>query len=598
MSSPTDPVSSRPGMAWTYRRPRLHRALNLIALMTIVAMGALIAFMMLRPRDVLDQFGDSIPNLIAYSSGLFAGLVALAWFFFCSRFSRRVVWGVTLPILAAMVGGVASLRDVHFDGDMHLAFEWRWQPTQDERLEQFRSSAEKPSASTASVEPVTAEDMPGYRGANRDGVVNGPPLNENWTAAPPQVLWKHPIGGGYSQFAIVGDSAITLEQRRDAEAVVCYDTATGSERWLYESPGKFDEAMGGPGPRSTPTITGGRVYVLGALGHLACLELADGKPVWSRNLLEELTLSNSEWGMTSSPLVLDDRLIVNIGGYYGGGLIAVRLDDGKDVWRSEGIAAVKDGPPPPVAAALAKEGAAPAASDQDHGAANPDGGRNRAGYASPILATIDGVPQIVNFDGVGLWAHAPDDGRTLWFVHFENGPGVNVAQPIVFPDGRVFIAASYNVGSRMLQVKKSEAGWDVATVWENRAMRCKMGSAVLVGDHLYGLDEGILVCVDPATGKRLWKGSREVESTGRYGHGQLLVSNGLLLVLSERGDLFLVKPQPDKLVELGRLHVLDGEKTWNPPAMARGKLYVRNHHEMACLDMCSTTPVPDRVAEK
>jgi outer membrane protein assembly factor BamB len=346
--------------------------------------------------------------------------------------------------------------------------------------------------------------------------------------------------------------------------------------------------MGGPGPRATPTVAGDRIYALGAEGHLECVHLADGKSIWARELLKEHGLSNSEWGMSSAPLVLEDKVVVNIGGHYGGGLVALRLEDGSDVWKSDGITATKDRPPALVAAALREGGDLPPASDGDHAPpARADGRRNRAGYAAPVKVTIGGIEQILNFDGLGLWGHSLEDGRALWFHHFENQVGVNVAQPIVFPDNRIFLSASYGVGSRMLKVAQTDGQWHVDVLWgsaerPNRELKSKMSSPVLVDGYLYGLDEGFLTCLDPATGDRKWKKSRQAQ----YGHGQLLVTNGKILVFSERGALALIDPKPDGLVELGRFPVFDGVKNWNPPALVRGKAYVRNHHEMACVELC------------
>jgi outer membrane protein assembly factor BamB len=588
----TESQHQKGGLAWIHRHPRLHRNLN----RAVFGMFIVFAVGQIYMRFFSDQpWGPSIPNLVTESMIVLSVMVGLGWLIVCSRLDRRVVWGIAIPAVVAIVGLAASIRRIHFDGHMAMSFEWKWQRTNDEVLREWQSQAPKAQSFAAPVPAeISIDDMPGYRGANRDGVVVGPPVNEDWTAHPPRIVWKHPVGGGYSQFAVVGGALVTLEQRGDQEAVVCYDAETGNELWQRAWPARFDEAMGGPGPRSTPTIADGRVYALGAVGHLECLDLADGKSIWSHELLKELQLGNSMWAMTSSPLVVDDRLIVNIGGWYGGGLIALDRQTGDVVWKSEAISATKETPPQLVAAALQKLDELPPPVDGEHAAAANSSERNFAGYASPMLVTIDGVKQILNFDGMGLWGHALDDGRPLWFNYFSNGPGVNSAQPVLLPEGRILISASYDVGSRLLRVARNGDEWQVEALWggekkTNRQLRSKMSTPVFVDGYIYGLDEGILVCIDPADGKRLWKGSREVPSRGRYNHGQLLVTNGLIVLLSEQGDLVLIRPQPDKLVELGTLHVLDGEKTWNPPALVRGKLFVRNHHEMACVDVCSVS---------
>jgi outer membrane protein assembly factor BamB len=578
-------TSSRSGgLAWINRRPRLHRNLNRAVVVTLVLFGLGQIFM--RTTDILPM-GRSLTAFVTYGMVAYVTIMGLLWLVFCSRFSRPVVWVTTALVLMMIGGTVGSIRRIHFSGDSLGSIEWKWQKTADQRLEEYQQSlnAKQAGAAAAPAEiAIAPDDMPSFRGPARDGVVTGPPLCQDWQASPPKVDWKHEVGGGYAQPVVVGNFLVTIEQRRDSEVVAAYDAGTGRELWTYSSPGKFDETLGGPGPRATPTIHDGRIYSLGALGHLACLDLATGNKIWARELLQELNVSNQEWGITSSPLVDGERLIVNVGGYYGGGLVAVALSNGSDLWKSEGIAAVKDHPPKVAAIELEKSGDVVPA-DSDHAPpANANGGRNRAGYAAPIVVTLGGVRQILNFDGMGLWGHDDADGHILWFYHFENGPGVNAAQPILLPNDRVLISASYGVGSKLLKVNQADGKWSIDVLWKDaKSLESKMSSPVLVDGYVYGLDEGFLTCIDPATGKQTWKKSRDA----RYGHGQLLVNNGLIIVLSEYGDVVLIKPQPDKLVELGKFHVLEGEKTWNPPALARGKLYVRNHYEMARVDVSS-----------
>jgi outer membrane protein assembly factor BamB len=586
MTLPQQTPSRAGGLPWIHRRPHLHRNLNRAVVITLVLFA--LGQVFLRTTDILPM-GRSLTAFVTYGMVGFVTIMGLLWLVFCSRFNRRIVWVTTALVLVSIGGTVASIRRIHFSGDSLGSIEWKWQKTADQRLEEYQASLGKqePASAVPAEFAIGPDDMASYRGPARDGVVSGPPLCQDWQASPPKVEWKHQVGGGYAQPVVVGNSLVTIEQRRDSEVVVAYDATTGRELWTYSSPGKFDETLGGPGPRSTPSIHEGRIYSLGALGHLACLDLATGTKIWSRELLQELNVSNQEWGITSSPLVDGDRLIVNVGGYYGGGLIAVKLSDGTDLWQSEGITAVKDHPPKIAAVELEKSGDVVPA-DSDHAPpANPGGGRNRAGYCSPVIVTLAGVKQILNFDGLGLWGHDSADGHILWFHHFENGPGVNAAQPILLPEDRVLISASYGFGSRLLKITQDNGKWSIEPLWKDaKSLESKMSSPVLVEGYVYGLDEGFLTCIDPATGKQTWKKSRDA----RYGHGQLLVNNGLILVLSEYGDVVLIKPQPDKLVQLGKLHVLDGEKTWNPPALARGKLYVRNHYEMARVDLLGRAP--------
>lgn len=516
------------------------------------------------------KYGRSIPVMVTYSMAIVTVFVLLAWVAFFSPIRRPTSLLIAGLLLIPIVGFAASIRSVHYTGDMEPVLTFRWEPTQEERLATFqRESAAAQAEDSLEIPDATAEDMPEFRGVNRDGVVTGPPLREDWLAHPPRELWRHPCGGGYASFAAVGDLLVTIEQRGPNEAVVCYDAETGLERWSREYAASFTEGMGGPGPRATPTIDGGDVFSLGALGDLYCLNLATGQPRWHANILtgnglvmvdgegKQVPL-NAIWGMAGSPLVIDDRVIVNAGGPAGDGLVAYDRLTGNVVWRGAGLEA-------PVMAGASL---------------------NRAGYSSPQLVTLAGVPQVLIFDGVGLRSCSPDTGEQLWFHQYDEGEGpgtINVAQPLILPGDRVFISASYGRGSALLNVTQAAGAWKVQPQpdFEKMTMRCKFSSPVLHGDAVYGLDEGLLMCIDANSGRRLWRRDRGAQ----YGHGQLLLSDDRLFLLSEQGEIVLVHAAPDAWREIAKMPVLEGEKTWNPPVLVRGRAYVRNHLEMVGLDL-------------
>jgi outer membrane protein assembly factor BamB len=417
-------------------------------------------------------------------------------------------------------------------------------------------------------------DWPEYRGRKRDGVVTGPVLATDWSAVKP--LWRQRVGAGHSSFAVAGNLdlpipvisastaglvgsplglgpllaasallprraiAVTLEQRDDREAVVCYHVPTGQQVWAYSYPARFSELMGGPGPRSTPTIRDGEVYALGATGKLVCLEARTGKEKWTADILEDN--ANLKWGMSGSPLVFDDIVVVNPGvqtAQAAGTLAAYDRKTGKRLWSS---------------------------------------GRASAGYSSPMLATLAGKRQILLLDGEGLSGYDPATrGKELWRHPWPVQENINVSQPLVLGEDRVLISSGYGIGSAVLQIKQDGDKWTVEPVWQKRTMRCKFSSPVLHQGHLYGLDEGTLVCVDAKTGERKWRGER-------YGHGQMLLTNGQLLITSEQGELALVAATPDGYRELTRLQAISG-RTWNLPALTNGLALVRNHLEMACYDL-------------
>ena len=482
------------------------------------------------PEGVMERLFRSLTTYGVVSAMLLALLVWLVFFAPYRRAGRLCGLAAFVLVLGAFVGSVqAGLIEVDFDGDMVPSF----------RL--GRSLAEGGNRNIAVAADLSgdgANDWPEYRGRKRDGVVTGPPLATDWSGKKP--LWRHEVGAGHSSFAVAGNLAITLEQRGDREAVVCYDLPTGQQIWMHAYPALFKELLGGPGPRSTPTVRDGEVYALGATGKLVCLDARTGKEKWTADILENN--ANVKWAMSGSPLVLEDVVVVNPGTQTeqaAGTLAAYDRKTGQRVWSS---------------------------------------GRGPAGYSSPMLATLGGKRQILLLDGAGFAGYDPAaKGKRLWRYLWPVQENINVAQPVVLGDDLVFISSGYQVGGAALRIKQDGGEWTVKRVWKKRTLRCKFSSPVLYQGHLYGLDEGILVCVDAATGERKWQGER-------YGHGQMLLTNGQLVITSEEGALALVKATPDGYQELTRLQAVEG-RTWNLPALSGGLALVRNHLEAACYDL-------------
>jgi outer membrane protein assembly factor BamB len=473
------------------------------------------------------RWGSLYLNLTTLSAVGLAGLLLVVWLLFFAPFRREIrlrLAAVPVLLLAAFVGCLyAGLIEI----------DWRW----------GRQLAQEASGTVPRTEDLSgtgANDFPGFLGRNRDGVVNGPALNTDWSASEPRRLWRKPVGAGHSSFAVAGNVAYTLEQRGNREAVVCYDAATGEAIWIHSYPARFMEALGGLGPRSTPTVSGGEVYTLGATGKLLCLDAYTGKVKWPADVLGDN--ANVTWGLSGSPLVLDDVVVVNPGAQSpqaAGTLVAYDRKTGERKWVS---------------------------------------GRGKAGYSSPMLTTLGGTRQILLFDGQGFSGYDPaDQGKQLWRHPWPVQEDINVSQPVVLGPDRVYISSGYGVGGAALEVKKEGGQWSVKPVWKNRKMRCKFSSPVLHEGYLYGLDDGVLVCLDADRGERQWRGER-------YGHGQLLLTQGLLVITSEQGELILVEASPKQYRELGRVQAVSG-RTWNVPALAGGRVFVRNHLEMTCFDL-------------
>ena len=401
-----------------------------------------------------------------------------------------------------------------------------------------KAAEKKPEAGPApevSADPTVPKREPewnGFRGPNRDSVVRGSPIKTDWTGSAPVELWRRPIGPGWSSFSVDGDVIYTQEQRGEEELVSAYNLKTGAPVWRHRDPVRFYESNGGPGPRGTPTLANGRVYALGATGVLNALKARDGSRIWSKNAAADTEVTVPEWGVSSSPLVIDDIVIVAVSGR----LVAYDAATGERRWLG------------------------------------PTGG---AGYSSPHLLTIDGVPQVMLLRGSRTISVAPEDGKLLWEHTWE--PGGTIVQPAMGPDGDVLISLSNmsGIGMKRLAVSKGLSGWNVQEKWTSTGLKPYFNDYVVHEGHAYGFDGSILSCIDLNDGARKWKG-------GRYGFGQmiLLADQDLLLVLSEEGDLALVSATPDKYTEVAKFKVLDA-KTWNHPVIVRDVLLVRNGEEMA-----------------
>ena len=386
--------------------------------------------------------------------------------------------------------------------------------------------------------PATVEHpyWTNFRGPHRDGVYDETPVNTAWPAAGLPVLWKQPIGGGYASFVVAAGRAFTIEQRRDKEVVAAYDVDSGRELWTNGWPALFSETLGGDGPRATPTWDDGRVYALGATGELRCLRAESGERLWSRNILEDNQAGNLQWGMAGSPLIVDDKVIVLPGGGAGKSVAAYNKVTGQPVWTSQ---------------------------------------NDKQGYVSPKLVTIAGERQIVVVSASRVMGLKIDDGHMLWEFPWYTSPETNATEPVFLDDHRFFISSGYNHGAVLVDVSRNDDTFAAKQLWVTKRMKTRFNAAVYYQGYLYGLDEGILSCLDAANGELKWKG-------GRYGYGQVLLASGHLIVLTEDGDLALVKASPEKLEEISRFPVLDG-KTWNYPAIDGGRLLVRNTTQMAAL---------------
>ena len=487
--------------------------------------------------------------------------------------TRRLSSGLRRATMIAAIllacGVFTLVRIGGISGDAVLDLHWRWTPTPEERLlaqaedvpviapastARAAEAPEKPLPASAPAEslaptsaptaaktpekppvPVAAETRaiwPGFRGPQRDDVIRGVQIETDWSKSPPVELWRRKIGPGWSSFAVRGDLCYTQEQRGNDEIVSCYNLTTGNPVWKHRDAARFWESNGGAGPRGTPTLSNGRVYTFGATGILNALNASNGLVVWSRNAATDIGAKTPGWGFTSSPLVVNDLVIVAASGR----LAAYDAATGNPRW----VAPARGG-----------------------------------SYSSPQLMTIGGVAQVLLLSSTGATSVALADGTLLW----ENGwPGMPILQPARTSNGDVLITTgdmAGGVGTRRIAVARGPGGWTVEERWTSSGLKPWFNDFVVHQGHAFGFDGSILACIDLEDGKRKWKG-------GRYGHGQLVLfpDQDLLLVLSEEGELALVKAAPDQCTELAKLPAIEG-KTWNHPVLAGDVLLVRNGEEMA-----------------
>jgi outer membrane protein assembly factor BamB len=393
-------------------------------------------------------------------------------------------------------------------------------------------------------EASRAGDWPQWRGPNRDGLSPETGLRMDWPAGGPPLVWARPIGRGFSSVAVAGGRLYTQDAEAAAagsqEAVVCLDARTGQEQWRFRYPSHYEERFGS-GPRSTPAVDGDRVYAVGPTGVFHCLRADTGALLWRHDLLQEFHGREVRYGVSFSPLVEGDLVYTTPGGPGGQAVAAFDKFTGKLAWTA------LDDP---------------------------------TGYSSPVATTAAGVRQILVLTNAALVSLGPRDGQVNWRYPWAPGGGFNIATPIAFGD-YVFISSGYGKGCALLEVS-AEANGSLRAhrVYEHNRMRNHFASSVRCGGHLYGFDQMDLVCMDVRTGDIAWreKGART------FGKGCLLAADGHLIILGEEGRLVLAVATPEGYVEKGSFQV-GPNKFWTVPALAGGRLYVRNESQIYCLNL-------------
>ncbi len=401
-----------------------------------------------------------------------------------------------------------------------------------------------------SVVTVLAADWPQYRGPSVDGSTTEG-IAIKWPKDGPPVLWKATLGPSFGSFAVSGDRVFCFIQRaaggEDKEVAIALDVKSGKELWAVSLGKATYDKQGGDGPRSTPTVDGQRVYVLGAYQILTCLNAADGKIVWQHDLVKEFGGKVIKWNNAASPILEGDLIFVNAGG-AGQGLLAFEKSSGKVVWKGE------DDLPT---------------------------------HSSPVPATIHGVRQVIFFTQKGLVAVIPTTGKVLWRQPYKFDVST-ASSPIVSGD-IVYCSAAYNVGAGAFRITKDGETFSSTQLWRQEGKLMNHWTTPVCKDgYLYGLyghgksDSAPLKCIEIATGKEMWS------QDGFGAGGATVLVGGNVLVQSARGPLVLVEASPKAFRELARAQIFGGQ-CWTMPVVSGGKIFARNTKEGFCLDASSSS---------
>lgn len=377
---------------------------------------------------------------------------------------------------------------------------------------------------------ANAADWPRWRGPDANGISKETGWSAQWPAEGPKQLWKAKVGIGFSSVSVSKGRVFTMGNVTDKDTVFCFDANTGKEVWKFSYPEKLDPKYYEGGPSATPTVDGDRVFTISKSGVVHCLDAAKGTVVWSTNLAKGLKAEAPTWGFSGSVLVDGDLCIVNVGSAG----TALDKKTSKKVW---------------------------------------SWGTDAAGYSTPVPVDWNGERAVVMFIKADVAAIRAKDGKILWRHPWQTEYDVNAADPII-SGKKIFITAGYNHGNALLDVSSGQP----KVVWENKNLRMHFNCPVLWNGHIYGIDENQLRCIVFDTGEVKWTD----KSSGK---GSLMLADGKLIVLSEKGELMVADATPDGFKPISRAQVLGG-KCWSVPVLANGKIYCRNAAgDEICLDV-------------
>jgi len=396
------------------------------------------------------------------------------------------------------------------------------------------------------VKHANGDDWPQFLGPHRNGVSAETGLVNAWPADGPEVVWRTPLGVSMSGVAVVKGAAFTMFQDKISQYVVCLNAADGKERWRTPVAPVYENAMG-HGPRATPTVADGHVFAFTGEGTLVALNVEDGRQLWSVNVPKLLKGKPNEYGVSCSPLITDDRVIVH-SGTTAAAVAAFGISDGKLAWQA---------------------------------------GSGNAGYSSPVLLSLNGETQIVSLTAAGAIGIESVSGKELWSFPFPTEFDCNTASPVRLNDQHILISAGENHGSVVLAVNSVKNGTTAEKVWsslgKDSQLRAEWQTPVIHEGHLYGLDNGgsagpitNLVCLRLTDHTTVWQ-------KNRFGKSNLMLADGKLFLTTMEGEVVIVEASPEEFRELSRATIMD--TTRQAPALADGHLFVCDDKEVVCINV-------------
>ena len=420
-----------------------------------------------------------------------------------------------------------------------------------------------------------ADSWPQWLGPQRDGVWREKGILEKFPEGGPKPIWRVELGAGYSGPAVAGGRVFVLDRQVPAEIpkpksvfeasqipgnerVLCFNEADGKLLWqhAYDCPYNVSYAAG---PRTTPLVAGGRVFTLGTMGDLKCLDVATGRVVWERDFKKDFGLKVPHWGVSAHPLLDGRRLICLVGG-EGSVAVAFDKDTGKELWR----------------ALSAKE----------------------PGYCPPTICELGGRRQLILWHAEAVNGLDPATGRVLWVEPWKLNYGMAIATPRPLGD-RLFLSCFYN-GSLMLRFQPGKdaptVAWRTAKMSERDTthLNCTMNTPVIDGGHIYGAcSYGQYRCLRADTGERLWETFAPTSGKSeRWGNAFTVKQGNRFFIFSERGELIIAKLSPLGYEEISRAPLLEPDNrdpgrpvVWSHPAFANRRIYARNDHGLVCADL-------------